>query len=49
MIVSNTYVKGDYTSTGTAQDKEGSTKTLTLDQLLPMSFGPGELEMGQRQ
>ena len=49
VIVSATYQSGDYTSTGSAKDKDGSTKTMTLDELLPMSFGPGELEMGQRK
>lgn len=49
VIVSATYKAGDYTSTGSSKDKEGSTKTMTLEELLPMSFGPGELEMGQRK
>ncbi|KAL7409007.1 cytidine deaminase [Mrakia frigida] len=44
VMVSSVYQAGEYTAS-----KEGDTTvTMTLGELLPMSFGPGELELERR-
>ncbi|CED84148.1 cytidine deaminase [Phaffia rhodozyma] len=49
VMVSSTYQTGDYTNDQQAvNEKNKTTVTMTLEQLLPMSFGPDELKMGQR-
>jgi len=43
-MVSSVYEAGEYT----ASTKGETTVTMTLGELLPMSFGPGELELERR-
>lgn len=47
-MISSTYQPGDYARREEVGTKK-TTVTMSLEELLPMSFGPDELEMGHKE
>lgn len=48
IMVGSSYKAGEYTAAAGKTVKGGSSVTMTLEELLPMSFGPEELELERK-